>query len=86
MPEWMNYKTQLGKALTQIYPHSKKQTNQAEPEWVTNLEQWGTDSTEQEICQLDNAYKKRTELQQEILRLRKINQSASKMLRIQPII
>ena len=55
MQTWLNYKTQLGKALTQIYPIIKKQTNPEEPEWVTRLEQWGT---EQEICQLDNAYKK----------------------------
>ena len=52
MQEWLNYKTQLGKAHTQIYPLSKKQTNPTEPEWVTKLEQWGT---EQEIFQLGHA-------------------------------
>ena len=62
MQEWLNYKTQLGKELSQIYPLRKKQTNPTEPEWVTKLEQW---ETEQEICQLDNAYKKRTENQKE---------------------
>ena len=65
MEEWIKYKTKLGKALIQIYPLSKKKTDPAEPEWVTKLEQCGT---EQEIQQLDNAYKKRTELQQEISR------------------
>ena len=50
---------------------------------MTKLEQWGT---EQEICQLDNAYKKRTALQQEIIRRnKKINQQARR-LRLQPIL
>ena len=55
MQSWLNYKTQLGKALTRIYPLSKTQKNPEEPEWVTKREQWGT---EQEIRQLGNAYKK----------------------------
>ena len=55
MDEWLSYKTKLGTALIQIYPLSKTKTDPTEPEWVTKLEQWGT---EQEIQQLDNAYKK----------------------------
>ena len=39
--EWLNYKNKLGAALTQIYPLSKKQTQPAEPSWVTKLEKWG---------------------------------------------
>ena len=52
----------------QIYPLSMKKTDPTEPEWVRKLDQLGT---EQEIQRLDNAYKKRTELQQEISRRNK---------------
>ena len=66
--ELLNYKNKLGAALTQIYPLIKEQTHPAEPEWVTKLEKWGT---KQAICQLDNDYKKRAELQEEISRRNK---------------
>ena len=82
MGEWLNYKTKLGKALIHIHPLSKKKTDPAEPEWVTKPDPWGTD---QEMRQLDNAYKRRTELQQEISRRNKINQEA-RCLRLQPIL
>ena len=49
---------------TRIATQGEK-TDPTEPEWVTKLAQWGT---EQEIRQLDNAYKRRTERQQEIPR------------------
>ena len=49
-------------------PTQQEKTNPTETEWITKLEQWGA---EQEIYQLDNAYKKRTELQQEIPRRNK---------------
>jgi len=65
MKEWINYKTKLWKAHIHIYPLRKKKTDPAEPEWVTKPDPWGTD---QEMRQLDNAYKRRTELQQEISR------------------
>ena len=54
--EWPNYKKKIGVELQNIYPLSKKQNTPEEPEWVTELEQWGT---EHEIRQIGHAYKKK---------------------------
>ena len=73
----------LGEALTQIYPLRKKQTHPAEPEWVTKLEKCGT---EQEIRQLDHAYKKRADLQQETPRRNQKLRRQGKCIRLLQIL
>ena len=62
----LQYKT---RKIAYTYIHTQQaKTDPGGPEWVTRQEQCGT---EPEIRQLDNAYKKRTELQQEIFRSNK---------------
>ena len=82
MGEWLSYKTKLGKSHIQIYPLRKQKSDPTEPEWVTKLEQWGAD---QEIRQLDNAYKKELNCSKKSPDATKIKQKARR-LRLQPIL
>ena len=61
--EWATFKTKLGRGVHEVYPIRKKQTNPTEPEWVTRLGEWGTET---EIRQIACTYKNRTAIQQEI--------------------
>ena len=52
---WINFNTELDKAIQEVYPRSKKQTKPVEPEWATRLDEWGASK---EIQELDEEYKK----------------------------
>ena len=82
MQTWLNYKAQLGKALTQIYPLRKKQTNPAEPEWVTKRDQWGLNK---KYANLAMPTKKNFNATRNH-RTQQADKSASDRLRLQPIL
>ena len=74
--------TKLGQERQDVYPIGKIQTNPTAPEWVTRLEQWGTET---EIRQLGRTYGNRTARQKEIDRREKKLRLQERRLKIQQI-
>ena len=72
MEEWLNYKTKLGKALTQVYPLSRK-NKPGRTKMGNKARTMGIRKRNIPTCQ---CLQKRTELQQEIARRNK-NQAES---------